>query len=221
MADPKNEVPPRVVRPRPTAKAEAKDAPEAVEKKVVEQVVSEGGATPQKKSLGSKFKELFAGADAKGAVSYVVTEVLIPAARNMILEGVTKGVERIVYPDANPPGRRIYGPTTTSRVSYSPGGYRPPETRPPTGRTIRSSTSPRPNTDYVISSRAEAELVVERMGDLLEVYEVVTVADLHDLIGIPAVHTDNKFGWDNLRGVDVRPVRDGYLITLGPPDPIR
>lgn len=200
----------------------SRETPKPKVAKRVEQVVSEGNVVEEKKSLGRKFKDLFAGADARGALHYVVIEVLAPAAKNMVLEATSKGMERIMYPDAPAPGRRIYGPTAGSRVSYSSVGYRPPKTRPPAGRqrTIDVGATQRPSTDYVISSRTEAETVVERMGDLLETYNVVTVADLHDLIGLNSVHTDNKWGWDSLRGVDVRPVREGFLITLPPPEPI-
>lgn len=208
----------RQVRPTPQVPPVA---PETVEKKV-ERVVAEGGVVPEKKSVGRKLRDLISGADAKGAVTYVVVEVMLPAARSMAVEVGTKFVERIFYPDSPAPGRRIYGPTMGSRpATYNGMGYRPASTRPPSGRMIetRASTQ-RPDTGYIIASRADAEVVLERMSDLLDVYQVVTVADLHDLIGISSVHTDNKWGWDNLRGVEIKAVRDGYLITLSPPEPI-
>ncbi len=51
----------------------------------------------QKKSIGRKFKDIFIEADFKTVIRYVGSDVLIPAARNMILDASSKGVERLLY----------------------------------------------------------------------------------------------------------------------------
>jgi hypothetical protein len=196
---------------------------EAPVKEKVEAVVSAGGVVEKKKTIGAKFRALVGGADAKGAATYVVVEVLIPAARGLLADVGKTFVDQIFYPHSTAPGRRIYGPTSGSRVTYNaPTGYRPAGSRPPLGVRpgITAPSAGRPPTDYVIASRREAETVVERLGDLLDHYQVVTVLDFHDLMGLPSVHTQSKWGWDNLRGVDIRPVRDGYMITMPDPEPI-
>lgn len=74
--------------------------------------------------------------------------------------------------------------------------------------------------DIVIQYRPEAEEVVSRMFDLLERYGSVEVADLYELTGIASSHTDHKWGWTDLRGARVRPIRggkDGYLLELPEP----
>ncbi len=78
-------------------------------KEKVEKVVITGEVITKKKGLGRKFKELFVSADAKSVIAYVAADVLLPAARNMIVDASTKGIERMMYGESNPPGRRMYG----------------------------------------------------------------------------------------------------------------
>ena len=52
------------------------------------------------------------------------------------------------------------------------------------------------------------------MEELLERFEVVSVADLFDMAGISCNYTDNKYGWTDLRDARVARVSDGYVIRL-------
>lgn len=72
----------------------------------------------------------------------------------------------------------------------------------------------------MLVSRDEAELVIERLSDILENYDVASVADLYDLVGLPTTYIDNKWGWTNLAYANVRQVREGYLIDLPQAEPI-
>ena len=52
------------------------------------------------------------------------------------------------------------------------------------------------------------------MGELIDVYGQVTVADLYDLVGVTGNYTDNKYGWTNIRNAETIRVRDGYMLKL-------
>lgn len=178
----------------------------------------------QKPSLGRKIKDVFIAADFKTVVGHVVYEVLIPAAKNMFVNSVEEGVHRLVYRGAPLDRRRLPpGASGPPRFSYNNpinrGEYRDPRTSPPLPGTNRVPR--RGRNDYILTTREDANLVLERMGDILEVYEVVSVADLNELVGFPVTHTDNKWGWDDLTGVDVRQIREGYLIELPPAEAIQ
>lgn len=190
-----------------------------VPEKKIEKVIK-GEVVVKKKSLSAKIKETFVEADFKSVFGYVVNEVLIPAAREMIVTASTKGVERMIYGDRGPRRGSGYGPT---RSSY--GGsplrtdYRSASTRPPS--QIGAQRYPRAGrNDYFIETREEAMDVLQMMHDILEMYDEVSVADYNAMLDIPSVHTDEKWGWKNLVDSHVRPTRDGYLIELPPAQPI-
>lgn len=193
------------------------------EKKKVERVVS-GAVVVQKKSLGRKFRDLFIEADFKSVVKYIIAEVLIPAARNTIVDASTKGVERMMYGESSMRRRHMGGgPRITYNNPINRGGYRDSGHRaPPIEIGVRSSSQPSRHSkeDFILSSREEAELVLERMNDIIDTYEVVSVADLNELVGFPTTHQDNKWGWTFLGDVQIRQIREGYLIDFPPAEPI-
>lgn len=196
---------------------------EKVPAKNVEKVVV-GEVIVQKKSIGRKFKDLFIEADFKSVVRYIAADVMLPAARNMIVDASTKGVERLLYGESAIRRRNLgAGP----RVTYNNPinrGYRdssPFHTSrhaPPVSPEPRSSRHNRD--EFIISSREEAELVLERMNDIIDTYEVASVADLNDLVGLPTTHVDNKWGWVYLGDVQIRQIREGYLIDFPPAEPM-
>lgn len=195
------------------AKEEAKSPAKNVEKVVV------GEVTVQKKSLGRKFKDLFIEADFRSVTHYVIGDILLPALKNMMVDSVSKGVERMAYGESAV-RRRSYGPGP--RITYNNPinrGYRDHASRTPSVPTPRSTR--RNRDDFILQSREEADLVLERMNDIIDTYEVVSVADLNDLVGFPTHHVDNKWGWVYLGDVQVRQVREGYLIDFPPAEPIQ
>lgn len=188
-------------------------------KKDIQKVVT-GEVVQKAPSVGRKFKAIFFGGEFKSAARFIMGEVLLPAFKNMVVDATSKGVERMVYGDTSP--RRRNAPYDMGRplVSYnrmSDRGRRAtlPD-QPPLGGLSRRHTSG----DIILVSRDEAELVLERLHDVLDQYEVAAVADLHELVGLPSSYVDNKWGWTRLTGADVRQVREGYLLVLPPVEPI-
>lgn len=193
------------------------DKPAAPEK-VVEQVVT-GEAASRKKPLGRRLREVFIGGDTKSVVHYVITDVLVPQAKDMLSEAVSSGFERLIYGDSRP-GRRIgnrppSGPGPTNYTRYAVRGNNPIGRQDQADpRRPVASVRTQDIDDILLQTRVEAEHVIDRMYDLLRDYETVSVADLHSLIGWSSSYTDQKWGWTDLQGTDVRRVRDGYILIL-------
>lgn len=192
----------------------AKTDPE--KKKKVEKIVK-GKVKTKKKSEMSKFKDVFISEDAKDVKSYIFMDVLVPAAKKAISDIVRDGIDMILYgKTSNRRGDRYSsGSSYVSYRSYSDRDRRD-------DRSYRSSTR-RAGYDYddiVLEDRQEAEEVLERMDELLETYDIVSVADLYDLVGKTCNYTDNKYGWTNLRNAEPVRVRDGWLLKLPKAGPI-
>jgi hypothetical protein len=75
--------------------------------------------------------------------------------------------------------------------------------------------------EIILDSIGEANEVLENLIELISKFEQATVADLYDLTGIDPTHTDYKWGWKDLRGARVSRVRNGYLLDLPQPEPLR
>lgn len=195
-------------------------APQSPPEKVVEQVVT-GEVASRKKSVGRRLHDIFIGGDSKTVMNYVVTEVLIPQAKDMANEMVSTFIEKMLYGDARShrrPGgyRPTVSPGPTNYTRYSERGNNPVG-RHTMSREPNARVAGRPLDDLLFATRVEADTVLGKMYDLLEGYEFVSVRDLHSLIGWSSSYIDEKWGWTNLNGSDVRRDRDGYTLTLPKP----
>lgn len=200
------------------AKSPADDIGKDIEKRV-DKVVS-GDVVTRKKPLGKKFKEVFLGGELKTAGQYIVAEVLLPAFRNLLVDATTKGVERVVYGDSGYQKPRS-GYDGRPRVTYNSPVNRGYDRGRPNLPDQASRHRPRSGgEEMILSTRRDAETILERLQDIIDQYQVASIADLHDLAGIPTSHVDNKWGWETLRSSEIRQVREGYLLDLPPAEPI-
>jgi hypothetical protein len=184
------------------------------------QPVTSGGIR-RKKPLRRKFSEVFISGSAKTAVAYAVWEVLLPAAKDTVVEVITQGIERLFFGDS----RRHRGVTTpqsgpTGVVQYN-RLYSTQHRMSGPQRTISRQARARHDFDEIIlESRTEAEEVIDRLYEVISRYESASVADLYQLVGLSSSHTDYKWGWTDIRGAGVSRSRDGYVLDLPEPIPL-
>lgn len=180
----------------------AKAEKQAVEKKKVEKVVK-GKVKVKKKGEFGKFAGMFISEDAGDVKSYVIMDVIVP----LIKKGISDTVDMILYGGTGSGSRR-----GSSKVSYSSYYDRRDNDRRAAHSTVRNG---RYDFDSIIlESRGEAEEVLDRLDELIDMYKVASVADLYDLVGVDFEYTDNKYGWTNLRNAEAVRVRDGYALKL-------
>jgi hypothetical protein len=172
----------------------------------VEKVIS-GQAIIKKKNYFDKIKSELISDDAKNLKSYVIGDVLIPALKKAISDIVTNGIDILLYGESK--GRTGNGRSTADRVSYRSYYDNTTQSRPSYSRGSNYSYD-----DIILQTRGEAEDVLLRMDEIMDMYGLVRVADLYDLVGITGNFTDNKYGWTNIRNADIIRVRDGYMIKL-------
>ena len=178
---------------------------ESGNEKRLEKVVT-GTVRPKKKSNTEKLAELFLPEDVENLKTYVVRDILIPAGK----KAVSEIIDMFLYGST---GRSTKG-TNASKVSYR-SYYESPNER-------RAAPQPRPSTGYhyddiIFDNRGEAEEVLVSMEECIATYGMVTVRDFYDLVGVTGNHTDQKYGWLDLRTASVVRLRmgeGGYMIKL-------
>lgn len=190
-----------------------KDKPteeENLGKKKVDKVVS-GSVKTKKKSSLSKFADTFIEEDKDTVVGYLLSEVLIPSFKKMVSDTIKTGIDKMLYGDAevsrsNSPASKIsYSKYYNDKSSYS----RSSSTAPVTNRRDTYEYN-----NIVLETRGDAEAVLMGMDDIISKYEIVSVADLYDLVGIAGSYTDYKYGWTDIRSARIERVRDGYVIRM-------
>lgn len=200
----------------------AKTPPKAEKKKITQ--ITEGEVIRKKPSRTKRLKEIFFGGDARGALGFVAMDVLVPAAKDMIADAGREAIERMVFGDTRRSrGYRSEGPTRYSG-NYRPMGGSwgaPPWRSEPQREMSRTARSQHRFDELFLSSRGEAERVIDTLQEIVEQYNQATVADLYELVGITSAYTDHKYGWTDLRGSRVQHSRGGtYLLDLPKPEPL-
>ena len=178
----------------------------AAEEKRVTKVVK--GNVRTKPNEVRKFADVFISEDINNVKSYILMDVLVPAIKKAVADIVTNGIEMILYGSTS--NRR--NSSSGSKVSYR-NYYDNRDDR----RDDRGGSRTRSGLDYddfVFDSRGEAEAVLSQMGDIIERFKYVTVADLYDMVDKVPPFTANKYGWTSIRNADVVRDRDGYRLKL-------
>jgi hypothetical protein len=202
------------------------------ETKKIEKVVT-GSVIQKKKSLGKKFMETFIGEDIKNVKSYVIFDVVIPAAKDTIsdiVQGITDTIQGSIEVSLFGETRRRSSRSSRDRggsyVSYNSYSSRDRDRDRDRrddrrDRDVSSRNRARHNfDDIILETRGDAEEVRSNLVDLIEDYGQASVSDLYDLVGVTGNFTDDKWGWDNLASSSVSRVRDGYVLNLPKPIPL-
>ena len=170
------------------------------------------------KSVGTRIKEVVLGQDAKTTTNHVVFDVVVPAIKTMFYDAVMEGISR-----------RLWGEETNSRPRS--GGYRSVSASPGYSYTNYNKIDTNKSKNYrqiskegrarhdfqeiVIPDRGDAQAILEGLYRIHEEFGMVSVSDLYDLVGVDNPNfQDNKWGWENLMGTNIKPVRGGYIINL-------
>ncbi len=203
---------------KPTPKADSK-RPE----KQIQQITT-NSVTRRKKPIGKRIAENLLGGDTESVGSYIASDVVLPAVKDMIADAVSQGVERILFGDSTRrarPGKARNTGGANSHVSYNRYSGPANRQRPADPRTSAAVRATR--TDYeeiVVATRAEAAEVLDNLVVLVDEYDSATVADLYGMVGQTSTYVDEKWGWYDMRGSSVTRVKGGYLLDLPKPEPI-
>lgn len=187
--------------------------------KNISPVVS-GSAVRRKRSLRKQFKETFVAGDARTAIQYVLFDVLLPAAKDMVVEAGAQGIEKLIYGDSR--RRSLTRPQAgpTGYVSYNRMAQGGSRFSGPERALSRRARARHEFDEIVLDERSEAEDVINLMFELVSRYGSASVADLYELVGLSSNHTDNKWGWTDLSGAGVSRIRGGFLLDLPEPEPL-
>jgi hypothetical protein len=185
------------------SKSKDKEDNKEVKKEKVEKIIK--GTAKVKKKNG--FFGMFTG-DMLDIRDYVIQDVLIPAVKNTIEDIVTNGISMLLNNGETRKGSKRS--SSSSRISYRAYYEREDNERDRDRRRDRGYSYD----DVTLDSRAEAEEVIARLDELIDVYGMASVADLYDLVGISGQYTDNKYGWTDVRSASHVRVRDGYLLKM-------
>lgn len=192
---------------KPNSQLSKERQAEAAREKKFEKVVSGNVKTRENKKR--KFFGNFIAEDSGSVMDIVVNDVILPAVKKLISEGVATTIDTLLYGESRSDKRR-----SSDKVSYRKyyderyGDRRESESR-------RTRSGGRFDYDDILfDTRGEAEVVLKHMRDAIKEYQLVSVGDMYDMSDESCPFTYYDYGWTSLRTAEVKRVRDGYIIDL-------
>lgn len=171
-----------------------------------------GGVKQQKASIGTRVQD---------ELNTQWKDVLLPAAKDMIVDMLRGALDGVIEMGKNAIDMKIYGEIKSHRKS----GVRGANTYTRYwGNSSESKKEQHTSTSYeniIFDTRADAVAVLEGMTDILEEYQVVSVADMLELSGLKPNYTDRGYGWFKLGRAEILGTRDGYILSMPRPSVIR
>lgn len=162
----------------------------AEREKQVEKVVK-GNARVHQKTKWEKIKESFGGGvDTES----LVTDVAIPALKDLASDLVIKAVNMVLFGDSGPSRSRSGRGSYISYDSYSRSRSRDRDRD--AARRARFDFS-----DIEFDDPTDIDDVIDELVDAWDVYREVTVAQFYTSAGIRPSSTDNNWGWTNIRDI--------------------
>lgn len=190
------------------------------EERRVEKVIS-GEVVRRKQPLGKRFMEnMFTGADAKTAIETTLLDTVLPGLRDVIYDSIVGGARAMIFDGSRRGSSRGPSRSSSSTGTWTSYGdrFKKITNEPPISRQARANHQ---FDEIVIDSRHEADRVLDSLYDLANMFGSVTVADFYGLVGISESHVDRNYGWDDLRGSEIKRIREGYILDLPKPRPLK
>lgn len=183
-----------------------------------------------KKGPWKTFKGLIIEADMSDVGRYLWLDWIVPGIKNMILDTVIQGTSRTLYRDDRrgyrPSVRDIHRPPSSALgvgrggvVDYVP--YSDMARYPHDPRGAPQLSAPPVSLDergFRIKNRDRAEETLSTMAWVIERYDYVSIADVHDMLDLPSTPIDNRWGWRDLSGSRI--VRRNSYWVLELPEPM-
>lgn len=175
--------------------------------------VVKGPVVQQKPSFWTKFKNSFLG-EGGNIGEFIIYDVLIPGFRNGIRD-MGFGIIEMFFGRGYGGGSndRLVRDRGRSYVSYNSVSDRD-RGRGDRRDLERDDRARHEFGNIIYTSRGEAEEVLSHLVDLTIEYGEATVAAFYELSNIESQHTDNRYGWTNLRDAYTERVRGGYAIRF-------
>lgn len=166
------------------------------------------GATKIKSNPGRVLKSSLINSDVDDIKQYVIFDVLLPALKKTLWEIISNGSHMMIF-GSKSSGSSSGAKQESNRVSYR--SYYDTKSYEPSRVSARQNYA---YNDIVFDTKYSAEECLEQMCDIIENYDVVSIAELYEIAGLDSVPTDHNYGWQNLAQARIDRDRDGWIIKF-------
>lgn len=205
-----------------TPNASQPQTPQTTQKEKPMPVVSKNDVVRREAGVGKKLYDAFFSATPREVIADVKTNVLKPSIKKILLDFIVYSASMM-----------INGRTGQQSSAWNPYfsplsnviNYNAISANKQTTTISQGANTPSPNGVLTLDTieffeKIKAEKVMMDMRGYLAAYKLVSVSDYYDFCNIDHDFMTDKWGWDNLNGMDVVPSGTMWKIVLPPVRPI-
>lgn len=154
---------------------------------------------------------------------YLLTETIIPSAKRLLSEFVSRGVEMLLFKGDSPPSGSGFGfgsgYTNYNKLYGAPSILSSVTGLPALGNPLDLGSNPIDN--IVVRTYSEGQNLLKRIGELIGAYGTISIYQVCKLAGLKPKYTDYDWGWTDIRGAQIIAQHGSYLVKLPPPISLR
>ena len=146
-------------------------------------------------------------------------DVLVPGMKMLIFDAVVDTLDAMIFGNSGIVPRSYQNRSRTfngDRTSYSSYYNNHTNARPRKASKEKYGGHAMDPDDVIVSTRREANRVLNDLNGYIQEYGQASIATLYDLGDLDSDWTDDQYGWYSIRGAQIKHVPDGYLIVLPP-----
>lgn len=174
-----------------------------------------GGVRVKAKTPTNAFKDVIWGKYVRPALIFAGVSIVLPALKDMAEDAVTGMIRGAFNGGEYNRASRTKG--NGNYINYSSFSKEKKEEPRQLSQQARARHD---FNELVLDSRAEGDMILETLQDLIDRYGHAKVSDMYGLAGISGSFTDEKYGWFDLTGASVRRHQGGYLLAMPRTQPI-
>lgn len=152
---------------------------------------------------------------------YLFTDTIIPAAKRLLSDFISRGVDMLLFKGEPPTTYGGFGGYTDYNKRYgAPSSILSSVTGLP---ALSNPLDLRTNSadDIVVRSYAEGQELLRRIGELLGSYGTISIYQVCQIAKLKPKYTDYDWGWTDIRGARIIAQRGAYIVKLPPPISLR
>ena len=152
--------------------------------------------------------------------SYLLTETIIPAAKKLLSEFISRGADMLIFkndPPTTPFGNYGYGGVDYTKRYGSPSMLSSVASAGLPGIPGAIGLGSQSIDNFIVNSYHDGQKVLQSVSNLLASYGTISVYEVCKLMGVAAKYTDYDWGWTDIRGAKIVPFRNKYKVELPPP----
>jgi len=179
--------------------------------------VVSGKVNIKKKSEGKKFLEAMFQGDLVTIKDSIVDNVFVPAIKELIWNTIERAVKGLMYGDFSSSRNSERNSIPARQVDFT----RFSDRRRRDDYYDRGHDDIYDYGEIFLQERRDAEALLDRINELLDKYQWVSVAQLYELAGLRGRYTDHNYGWRerDRNDIYITTTRGGYLVKMPRPRP--